>query len=155
VACGEELHLNMELRVYWRLESCLSSPVLNVWSQMVVGARPWAECRVIRVRSCCEYSWAAIGLCVRFDAGMRVLVVDGRDGVVWQVMADCWCTSEVSTQGRQIMTIQESPPGASRNGAVHNPAFSSRNLVCFFTCFSRAQIHLTSTVGPRPSLEHL
>ena len=36
----------------------------------MVGARPGAECRVIRVRSWREYVWAAIGECVRFDAGM-------------------------------------------------------------------------------------
>jgi hypothetical protein len=66
VAGGEELHFEYKLQGCYRRESCLSSPTLDVWSQEMVGARPWAECRVIRVWSWREYVWAAIGVCGRF-----------------------------------------------------------------------------------------
>lgn len=81
MAGGEELHVEGGLQEFYRRESCLSSPAMIVWSQKMVGARPGAECRVIRVRWWREYAWAAIGKCVRFDAGVRVAVVCSRDGV--------------------------------------------------------------------------
>ena len=69
MAGGEELHFKYRLQERCRRESCLSSPALDVWSQEMVGAKPGAECRVIRVRVRWEYVWAAIGVCGRFDAG--------------------------------------------------------------------------------------
>jgi hypothetical protein len=54
------------------------------------------------------------------------------------------------------MTIQESPPGASPNGSVHTRLHPRPEPCLLFHMLQpRAQIHLTSTVGPRPSLEHL
>lgn len=100
----------------------------DVWSQIMNGARPRAECRVIRVRSWCEYVWAAIGLFVRWDAAVHVSVVASREGVVWMVV-----DGDVRTlaQGRQMSTQQGNLAVHLEARTVHNPASSARNFICF------------------------
>lgn len=84
------------------------------------GARPRAECRVIRVRSWCEYAWAAIGLFVRWDAVVHVSVVASRDGVVWMVVDEVVRTI---TQGRQMSMQAGKSRGASRSEIRARPGF--------------------------------
>ena len=98
MAGGEELHIEVGLQGYFRRESCLSSPLLDVWSQEMGRREAWGG--VSRDQGAVE-----MGICVGRNRRVsslwmlvvRVAVVCSRDGVGM----DGWMVDEQAKTGNK------------------------------------------------------